>query len=456
MTEEQIIKLMGDYNNNVTSQILADQIATNSEASTYQALYERYNGDVPILSRTFEDENKINRQIANDFRGDIVDNAVGYMFGKPIQYSYENGTEEQIKKIQDWLKKNNIEKLDAETGEYMIATGYAGRLLYNVEGEIKVMNLKPWEFKVIRDSTTDEVIYAMIYYQIELVGENGQSIYETRVEWYDKKNVYVFVGDGGQFSLDDSIGQNPIQHTFDFVPVIDFENNSNRQGDFVKVESLIDAYDIVTSDSQNEFEEFRQAYMIFKNAEVNPDDVAKGRKLGVINIRSTSTTPAEVSFLTKQVDVNMIKDLKETLNRNIYKFSGSVDMSDEKFSGQQESGISRLYKIQALENKTVKRERYYIQGLREMFKVLFSAWSKQGLSLNYLDMAFKFNRNLPSDMIYIGSTVNSLKGTVSDKTLLGLIPGINVEEEIKRKEEELTDAINLNDVSLDETNDITV
>jgi SPP1 family phage portal protein len=44
--------------------------------------------------------------------------------------------------------------------------------------------------------------------------------------------------------------------------LFEFENNKEKQGDFEKVESLIDAYDKIISDGVSEIEAFRMAYLV--------------------------------------------------------------------------------------------------------------------------------------------------------------------------------------------------
>lgn len=74
------------------------------------------------------------------------------------------------------------------------------------------------------------------------------------------------------------------------------------------------------------------------------------------------------------------------MNQNIYKFSSSVDMSDESFSGASQSGESRKWKLLSLEFKAITKERKFTTGLRSMFKVISSSWNTKGIELNYLDV----------------------------------------------------------------------
>ena len=75
----------------ITPAIISDLIKDHKTAHDRMVeQYNRYTGDdLPIDARTFDDTTKINRKLANDFRGEIVDQLVGFLFGKPITYTLD-------------------------------------------------------------------------------------------------------------------------------------------------------------------------------------------------------------------------------------------------------------------------------------------------------------------------------------------------------------------------------
>ena len=67
-----------------------------------------------------------------------------------------------------------------------------------------------------------------------------------------------------------------------------------------------------------------------------------------------------------------------------------------------------------------------------MLRVLCSAWKKKEIPLKAEDLDFEFTRNLPADMLYSAEVSTKLKGLVSEKTRLGLLPFVDdVDKEIK-------------------------
>ena len=450
MNTQQIIELIKRQSGQVTGKIIKDLMKEHKEQRDKTTrLFSSYKGDVEIKKRRFTDINKVNSKLANDFRGDIVDQITGYLYGYPIKYSVqsEKYSESDRTKLQEelnsFLIRNNIDDLDNLTGTYTGICGYGARLCYiDREGKERVMNLNPWEVVFVYDATVDEMQYAMIYYEIEQVN-NDAVVKRTKVEFYDKQNITFFISnDNGDYDFDLTEQRNPLSHGFDYIPVIKYVNNDTMQGDFEKVEDLIDGYDRMMSDNQNEIEEFRIAYFAFYGVEIDAETLRKARELGGFGFPEGS----DGKFITKDLNgvTTFIDNHKKTLNENIYKFSKAVDMRDEGFSGGGLSGESRKWKLVGLENKAITKERKFTKSSRDMFKIIASAWGKKNIKFNPEDIQLQFTRNLPVDLQYVADVTTKLRGHISEETRLGLIPFVkDVAAEIEKMNQD-NEAYNVN------------
>ena len=416
--------------------IIRDQIEKHSGIHKHLlTLYREYEGKVPIKQRKLSDTNKINNKLANDYRGSIVDSFAGYLFGNPISYELLQGDlpdaihERYEEEFRTFRTINDIPDLDAETGKMMGITGRAARLLYvDPEGDIRVVNIDPWQTAFFTDSRTGLPQYAMRYYTMTRSTGDGEETF-IRVEWYDEQKVSYFEENKAGFYQ----FKEERPHGFDGVPLIEFINNDEKQGDFEKVDSLIDAQDRILSDVQNEIEEFRNAYMIFKGAEIDVETVQAARQTGAFNVPDDG----DVQYLTKNLNPEFVEKHKDTINQNIYKFSQSIDMGDDKFSGGAQSGESRKYKLIMMENKAIMKERKFSKALRQMFKVLASAWAKRQINIDYTDIRWNFTRNLPVELNYEAEVLQKLYGITADRTALAQMSFIDdPDEEIQRKKEE--------------------
>jgi SPP1 family phage portal protein len=422
MNTQEIIKLIEQ--NAPMNDIIKHSIQLHSaKRKRMMGLYQSYKGEVPINDREFLDTTKINNKLANDYRGDIVDQIVGYLFGKPVTYQIDNTKYSESEhelyndQINDFYIRNTVDDLDSETGKKATICGYGARLCYiDKNGQERVMDLPPWEVFFINDGSIDELQAAMRYYEVEHI-ENGRTKSTIKVEWYDDTNITFYIERDGNFVLDPSEPINPRPHLFDYVPLVKFINNDEEMGDFEKTESLIDAYDRLMSDAQNEIEEQRLAYMKFINCNVDENTMLAARRMGAFNIPEGGN----VDFIIKNINDVFLENHKNSLNGNIYKFSKTVDMGDEKFSGSAQTGESRKWKLLGLENKAITKERKFSAALRQMYKILASAWNKKGINIDYLDIYWDFKRNIPVELQHEAEVTTKLKGMVSEKTRLGLL-----------------------------------
>ena len=152
---------------------------------------------------------------------------------------------------------------------------------------------------------------------------------------------------------------------FDYVPVILFQNNNEEKGDFEKVEALIDAYDKNRSDSVNEVETFANAYMKFKGTSIDKEVIDNAKQTGAFEVPEEG----DVDFITKNINDTFVENNRKNLNEDIHKFSASVDMVDEKFSGalhKQEKVVSgNLLNLRTkLEQKLVSLVRGFANSLK--------------------------------------------------------------------------------------------
>lgn len=405
-----------------------------------------YKGEVPVLNRVLPiaNKNKLNNKLAHDFRGLIVDQSIGYMFGNPIVYKIEDESAQKV--IDDFKDFIQLEDLDSITATFSFASGYGSRLCYiDQDGKTSVININPWECIFIQDGSTEQMQYALRFYDVDYY-EGNKKITKRKVEWYSNTDItfYISIDDKKkEYVYDTTEVVNPLVHNFDCVPLIQFKNNELEQSDFHKVKTIIDSYDRINSDVQNEIEEFRLAYMIFKGSLPDEQTILKARQTGGFGIDKEDS----IEYLTKQINDVFVENTKNTEEKNIFRFARAVDMSDEKFSGSAQTGESRKWKLVDLENKCIQKERKFTHASKEMFKVLATAWKKQNIDFDYTKIKMEFRRNLPKDLMYEAQTSQTLKGLVDEETRLSLLSFVDDPLDIIEKMKvDAEDIINLSTI----------
>ncbi len=457
LTSQDVNRIIDTGNNEVMSAIFKDLITEHDKVvPAMQEKWNQYDGDVPILNRKMPigtPDYKSNNKMRNDFRDLIVDQGITYTFGKPIATVLTDevkSNQKIVTTLQDFKRRNDIDDLDLQTALRSAICGTASRLAYiDLKGDERVMDIAPWETVFIYDKTTDLLEYAMIYYKVELINvRTGQKQKVTYVEWYDRQNVFYFIEDRnrqGFFILDTAETKNPMPHGFEGVPLIEFPNNDLRKGDFDRVTDLIDGYDRMISDSQNELEDFRNAYMVFKGLVPDEETMKNAKVTGAIGSEDENF---DASFLTKDLTGTFHENHKKTLNENIYKFSKRIDFQSDKLMSGAVSGTALARMLQALENDAVMKERKFTRAMRYQYLVIASAWQRKNIPFDYLSLNFQFTRNLPVDLEYYGTVLTAYFGKIPMKILYSLLPFIDDPEKAIQmlEEENRSKGIDLNNI----------
>lgn len=446
-TKEALLAHLENSKEAITSAMIRDLILENRENSNRMFdLYQNYKGKKLAINGKTSKSDRPNNKLINDFRGEIVDQKVGYSFGNPITYELElddvadDVIEKNQKALQQFVDDNSLDDLDTNTAKFMSVCGVGSRLLHiGKNKEFRIMNTKPWECIFIRDASLDEIVYAMRYWKmVKVEGETSKEF--IRVEWYDDSHVYYYneVGEY-QFFADEQKPSEP--HGFKSVPLIEFPNKEERLGDFEKVATLIDSYDKIMSFNTDELEAFRNAYLVFKNQTIDTEYMEKVKQTGGISLKDNG----EVSWLTKDLKPDFVEKYLNRIENNIYRFSKTVNMNDEKFSGAGQSGESRKWKLKVLADDAMLKERSFVKASKEQFKVI----GEMGRIIDikaFDSITLQFTPNVPIDLKYQAETTEKLKSNVSEKTRLSLLSFVpDPEEELRLMAEELEETMAIMD-----------
>lgn len=415
---------------------------------------------VPILERQYKigdvvQTNKINNKLNNDFFNEIINIKTGYFSGSPVSVTLprEKYSEEEYSTImdavRDWNVKNDIDALNAESVRFSSISGYSGRLLYiNEDGGISALNIPGYECFFIGEDVNNYDYALRVYPTIEIT-EKGVE-YKFHCDVYDSVFVYHFDGESIPYTLASSasvinyewqLKEEPKEHMFNGIPLIRFRNNQDEKGDAEPVLHLIDAYDRVLSDLDNEIEQQRLAYMVFKGYRPNQEDVDAMLRTGAFGMDDPN---AGIEFLTKNLAASPVFDTLKRLQDNILYFTSTPNMRDESFAGNV-TGVALSYKIMPLETKCKTTEREFEKALRQQWALIASVWAvKNSLFVDYYDIDFIFSRSMPRNLLEESQVQMNLKGLVSEQTRLGLASFVkDPYTETKQIEEENENTVDL-------------
>jgi SPP1 family phage portal protein len=434
----------------------------------YKKRYSRYKAEkigTPIFNRDLPNFMKVNNKINNSFMSEIVDTKLGYMIGVPIVYAVLKNEldvekvekseiiEEKYKlntmynKIINFCARNSLHNINMETVKTCSICGTSSRLLYingtisernKTVADIKAMNIDPWETIFIYNNSETDLLVSIRYFKKCTQDINGNIVRKFVVQLYTDKAIYVLKEDmEKKFSRD----VYKTEHIFGMVPLFEFVNNRERQGDCDKVLSIIDAYDKAVSDLSSELEQFRLAYIALYGLKSNKDNMDELRQTGLFEM----TKDGKVEFITKKLDIESVLKYLDRLENNIIRFAKSVNFKDENFFGNL-SGVAIRYKLMQLEEKAMTAQVKFENSDFYMWKLLEPIFKKELPDFNSILVKRRFTRNIPVNMLEEARIQTELEGMVSTRTRMSVASFI--------ENPELEEQSLINEKILNKNNDI--
>ena len=445
-------KIKLDRNVDVTNVEVIKYVLKQHRAEKFriEKLKQYYNNQNDIMKRKYDDPKKPHNRLSNPYAAYITNSSVGYFLGKPV--TYKSNDEALLEKINEVMKYNDEVDNNTTLAKYASIGGYSYELLYADEkANPRFKALSADEVAVVYDNTLEEnFLFAIRYYNEKVIGNDAIVREEeiTKVEIYtdavrndkgeiiEQGRILYFILDGERLFPDPH--NEHTYHYFGDVPVVCYDNNDERYGDFEKVKTLIDAYDKTQSDSANDFEMFTHAMLVVSGYVVDSEDANDINNKYMINFQDAD---GKAEYLIKNIQDAALENYKNRLNEDIHKFANVPNMSDENFASNA-SGIALKFKLMGLENITGIKESKFKKGLLRRIELICNFLKiKSNTDCNFTDIEPVFTRNRPVNEVEIAQMMRDLTGILSEDTLLAMHPmvtDVEAEKERKRLEEEST------------------
>ena len=337
----------------------------------------------------------------------IVQNYRGYLTGIDIAYS----SDKDIDQVFEVLNYNDVKQEDSNYLQDALVYGCAYEIAYIDEwGKHRFKTLDPKNVIPIYDDTLDQDLVYCIRFWSNKIADKDFYI----VEVYSQSEIKTYKSDMG-FQTFELVKEEP--HYFGMVPITVFELNNDRASIFDQVMTLQDAYNKLLSAEVDDFESFADAYLVLKGMMgTDPADLADMKR----NRALLLDNDAEASYLTKNISDTQIQNMLNNINDNIHKIANSPDFNSDKFMAQ--TGIAMRFKLVQFENASSAIEAEMRKALQRRIELICAIGNIKGDNLSFDDVKITFTRNLPTNLTETAQVVNSLRGLVSDQTLLSLLP----------------------------------
>jgi len=422
---------------NLTSQDIDVLInAHNSLLGFYEAMERFYSGEFDIFRKKPKPVGKPDHRIGVNLSRYIVDTSSSYFNGKPARFSSNSKDGNDGVKLINQFRHDNLEDdLDAEISKYTAIYGNCYKYIYMSDDDEPVPQVavvKPTDcFIVYSDDVKREPLLAVIYNHIDdnsitadifTAGSNTKKIYKS-----SKNN-----GKTTTSTLTDPENPEKIDNAFKPLPLIEFMENSERQGRIEVVATLINAYNEVLSDKVNDVSYFADAYLKLIGIDLKDSEVKsnmRDKRVLWSAVGSSTDNQIDIGFLTKpEADATQENTLGR-IEKLIYKTAMVFNSDDSSFSGNV-TGEALKLKLRDMNGlATSKASKFKASYLNE-YKALYpdkDYWK----SLEYTP-TFDEPHNLESE----AKVMQLVHGIVSPRTELGLFsPITNIEQELKQIKE---------------------
>ena len=375
---------------------------TTEKLGRLSKLDNYYKNDNEINRRVFEDESKPNNKIPHSFADYIVKTNVAMLLGSPIAYNSSDDLEE----FNNLLEIADEQDINVDIATNCSKYGYAVQLLYlNKDADVKFHVIDNKQCVLIySDSIEGELLYCIRFWKVTDIDFKQISY----IEVYSKDTIKRYK---------DDILQSVELNMFVDIPVIVYKNNSDGRGDYENIISLIDEYDLITSDTANENDYFNNAYLFLNTDSVDIEDIKSMKESRVLF--GTNLNP---QFIIKQSNNTDLENEKNRIVKDIHKLSFVPDLSDENFANNV-SGVAMKYKLFGTLNNIATKQRKFKKSLSDRNKLLFEMMYLKSMSVpSYVDIIF--TTTLPENALEVAQTINQLRGLVSDETLVSQLPFI--------------------------------
>lgn len=368
-----------------------------------------YDGIQTILQKTYTDPSKPCSRTITNFAKNIADSYAGFL-ATPGYISYSS--EQDIEEIMDILRYNDFQAEDSDFLLDALVYGVAAELMYIDEtGHTRFRLINPTScFGVCDDSLTGDLLYFVRIYKASDWDDSNKHY----VDVYSDVSVkhYTMNGANGQLLFN---SEEP--HYFAQVPANIFAL-PDEKSIFDCVLTLQDAYNEIVSSEIDDYSSFCDAYLTLVGVDADNDDVAAMKQNRILLLPEG----AQAAWLTKNANDAQVENILKRIQDSIYRIAACPDFSSETFVGGVSSGVALAYRLCGMETRAGKIEGAMKKALQRRIEIIAGIASLKLGEEVFRDIKIDFKRNIPNDDAALINLINGLKGTVSDATLLSLVP----------------------------------
>lgn len=363
-------------------------------------LIKYFLGDQDILYRAPHTTSNINNTTVVNYAYPITREVVGYTFGNPIELvAKKSEKQEEVTMLSDMFQYEHAYNYDICNAIYSSICGLSYAITLP-SPDITKDNTP--DVPIIMDSLDPRTTFVV---QANTIGNpqimSCHIIYKT-----DGKKDYICYTNKNKFTItngmkDIKVEGNPIG----LDPITLIENSLFLTGDWEQAISVMNAANMVTSDSLNDIEGTIRSLLVITGAEFDEEekdnDLAKIKTNRLLTLSAPNGGNVDAKFISPQLDSNSVQNIREYLDeaRNI--ITGIPDRENNGNGGDTGLAVQSRNGWTDIEIVARLKEMFYLKGKSKQIAVAIAILKNVGKlskELSVLDIEIKPKRHTLSDI----------------------------------------------------------
>lgn len=407
----------------------------------YEKMYQYYKGDTDAIKKYLFVTERSNLKINTNYIKKFIKEEVAYTLGNDITYESRGDNADVIKDIEYYMAHWN-ELHETDLMKYLlIFTGIYELYYIDENADFCSKIIKPTDGYAYKDNSTGKILFFIHAFK------NDFDISTSYIDVYTDDYIYHFDNKFNKIA-------EPTINMFGEVPVTVGELTEEKTDDsmYKDIKGLQDAFETNLSDIGNEISDFRNAYLLFKNAQIDKDDIPDMKKLGIIQLPGEK---AGAEWLIKNINDTFIQNTLDRYEETMYQLACHINHNEKLQSNL--SGITLRSRLIVLENKCNLEIKAHKNIVKNRLRFLFIYLKlKKSKKYDYKDIKALYTPNIPSDDLATSQMLSQApEGVISKDTARGLYSFINNKvaeaEKVKKEQDDLMNGLpNIKHGALDE------
>lgn len=357
-----------------------------------------YRGDQPILYRDKEVRPEINHKIVENHALEIVDSKVADLYGEPIQYVLADNNDDKKAKqmllLNKYMKSEDKAALDIERGRWASIAGTSYFYVGNENRMPKIFDEAPFYISCESPLNTFVVYYA----------DDHTPAFACRIRQDDNGTIYNVYTSQNIFLVRNGVIEEVSGNGNDMIPVIEYPNNERRMSDIEITISLTDAINDMQSDRLNSIDQFVQAFLMFKNCEIDEETFKRMKEQGAIAVTDSGDgRTADIKMLASELSQDGTQVSKDDLYNSLLVIQG-MPSRQEATGGDTGQAVALRNGYYAEAKRAELRIPVFQKAERMMLRIVLNKlrvarWNIDGFDLSISDIDIRPNRSKLENMM---------------------------------------------------------